>query len=631
MIRHIFLAVSALVICGMTIIVLVLPTDLDTQASSSQDLNENDVAKEIDANNTITNQGNSFLLTNVRIFDGINVVEQQDIRVSDGVIAQVAPSIKPSNDEFVILGEGMTAMPGLIDAHTHSFGSGLKDTLRFGVTTHLDMFTAEILLAAISADRTSTVFTDEADLFSAGTMATVTGGHGTQYGFPIDTIDQLTDIEAWVEKRKATGSDYIKLVYMPYQNRMPSIDRETAAEIIRQSHAKGLKAYAHISTQAAAKDMIEEGIDGLVHIFGDTLVESDLVSLAVNNQVVIIPTLAVIASVNNQGLNNVLAAREEVATYLSAQQKSTLLESFPANITGYDFAIAKQNVKRFFDAGVPILAGSDAPNSGTAYGASAHHEIFLLVESGLSPLQALRAGTSLPAEHFSLNGRGTIAVGNRADLILLEGNPAENIETTLNIKQVFKNGYAIARGLPTSSTGKTINASLLGDFETSKLLTIDGFMWSHSDDKIMNGKSVGSIKQYSLSSSNVPDSSAHDAPNSGSLLVTAEVNAGFPYPWAGAAVGDFIPPVEGIDLSAYENLEFRVKGTRGTYRVLVFDANASGIPPSQNFEITQDWQTVSLKLSEFVGFNKKAFAGFAFVAGPKLGSFEFMLDDVKLN
>lgn len=590
MIRYIFALVSAIVIVGMTILVFILPQEASK---------------------------NSVLIKNVRVFDGVSLSESQDIRVVNGLIEEIAPEIIANSNEALVMEEGLTALPGLIDAHTHSYGNGRKDALRFGVTAHLDMFTAENGLRASRAERESLDYSNQTDMFSAGTMATVEGGHGTQYGFAIDTIERVDEVEDWIQKRKAAGVDYIKLVYMPYQSAMPSLDLGTATAVIEQAHQAGFKVYAHISKQAAAKDMLEAGIDGLVHIFADSVATDEFLALAKTKDIVVIPTLAVIASVDSQQRNMALAENTVVSELLSVEQSTSLKARFGFGIPGYSFNIAKQNVKRLFDAGVTILAGSDAPNSGTAYGVSAHHEMQLLVEAGLSPVDALQSATSLPAKQFGLVNRGTIKVGNAADLILVSGNVGQNVNTSLNIKHVFKNGYAIQRELSQSSNKQELETGLLGDFESAELETITHFAWAPSDDSIANGQSVASIARISS--------------DSGVLKVTTEIKPGFAFPWAGVAVGDFEPPVVGVDTSAYTALSFRIKGTVGTYRVMAFSPLNSGIPPAQEFQVTENWQTITLKLSDFDSFDQSAFSGFAFVSGPAMGKFDFMLDDVTFH
>ncbi len=613
MIRYIFATTAAAVIIGLALLVVMLPT----QAPSTGKLESSNSSE---ANLAPTT--NSFLITDVKLFDGNQFLDTHSIRVEDGLITRIELNIAPKPNEHVIDGKGLTAFPGLIDAHTHSYGNGLADALRFGVTTHLDMFTSENTLKATRAAREQLSRTDEADLFSSGTLATVKGGHGTQYGFAIDTIDSITEIESWVSSRKQAGVDYIKLVYMPHQQRIPSLDKATASEVIKVAQSQGLRVYAHISTHDAAKDMIEQGIDGLVHIFADAQVSDELLELAKQRQVIIIPTLAVIASVDGSQQAAQLAIDPQVESYLSAQQISTLKASFGYNIPGFDLAIAKSNVKRFFDAGVPILAGSDAPNSGTAYGISAYHEMFLLVESGLTPAQAMAAATSMPAKYFNLPERGQLRVGNRADLVLVSGDPSQDLRDLLAIQMVFKNGFSIERRLASSSkVGPSIPTPILGDFEDPNRLTeIDDFKWSLSDDTVANGKSSATITFIR--------GGANDS--KGALGVNAKVNPGFPFPWAGAALGDFVAPINGLDISKYSKLMFDIKGTSGTYRVLSFSADASGVPPSQYFKVSEQWQRITISLSDFRGFNTKLFSGFAFIAGPEHGEFEFILDNVQL-
>jgi len=96
-------------------------------------------------------------------------------------------------------------------------------------------------------------------------------------------------------------------------------------------------------------------------------------------------------------------------------------------------------------ANVPILAGTDVGNSGTAPGASLHGELEYLVEAGLTPTQALVAATSATATAFKLVDRGRIAAGLRADLVLVNGNPADDIRVTRDIVAVWKLGVPVDR------------------------------------------------------------------------------------------------------------------------------------------------------------------------------------------
>jgi hypothetical protein len=407
---------------------------------------------------------------------------------------------------------------------------------------------------------------------------------------------------------------------------MPSLNRELAKEIIHQGHLQGLKVLAHISTHRAAQDMIEDGIDGLVHIFADKLISDELLDLTKRSEVFIIPTLAVIGSADNINHGPGLVDDKNIGPFLSPQQRATLSANYGAHIPGFEYDIAKRNIKQVVDAGIPILSGSDAPNPGTAYGISALHETALLVEAGMSPSQALAAATSEPARIFGVNGRGRIEVGSRADLLLLKGNPLDDIRALYNIDAVYKNGFSVSRELVLSSlVGENPDSSILGDFSLSSnkgMDTIEGFMWSLSADSMANGKSLASIK--------VVPSPSHNS-NKGVLKVNATVNAGFPYPWSGAVVGDFVAPITGKDMSGFTHIVFDVKGTPGNYRVMGFDTTNAGVPPNYVFSISEKWQTIKVPLLALKGLNTKLVSGFAFVAGPELGNFEFYLDNVSLQ
>src|SRR5699024_9534069 len=123
------------------------------------------------------------------------------------------------------------------------------------------------------------------------------------------------------------------------------------------------------------------------------------------------------------------------------QQQAMLARSFPGSGTrSARWPAVLENIRKLHAAGVPLLAGSDAGNPGTAHGPSLHHELALLVEAGLTPIEALRAATSIPARQFGLAGRGCLQPGCRADLVLIDGNPLDDIRHTVRIDAVWKTG-----------------------------------------------------------------------------------------------------------------------------------------------------------------------------------------------
>ena len=102
-------------------------------------------------------------------------------------------------------------------------------------------------------------------------------------------------------------------------------------------------------------------------------------------------------------------------------------------------------VRELHKAGVTILAGTDVGTSYQIPGISLHDELALLVQAGLSPMAALQAATRNPARAFNLADQGTIEPGMRADLVLLDANPLENIDNTRKIREVVARGRVLDR------------------------------------------------------------------------------------------------------------------------------------------------------------------------------------------
>lgn len=560
----------------------------------------------------------------------------KSIAINNGLIAAIDTTIQASSTQ-TINADGKTIIPGLIDAHTHTYGDGLKQALKFGVTAQVDMFTDPHLLTGQStndADRSANngtinqrgelANTSSADLFSSGMLATAPHGHGTQFGIAVDTLTKPSQALAWVSKRKAEGSDFIKLVYMPNSDFAPSLDKETAQAIIKAAHRNGLKAVAHISDQQSAQDMLDANIDGLVHQFADSLVTDTFLQQAANQSVFVIPTLSVIGSADGQSFGANLIEQRYAAEQLSPLQIQQLSRTFgTGKIPGFDFSIAVQNTKRMLDAGILILAGSDAPNPGTTYGASLHQELQLLVAAGFTSQQALNTATINPISAFDIPDRGKLEVGNRANMIILNSSPEANIENTLDIHLIIKNGQIVDRAnlnpRNKASEENTTNASnpnlsstlidgKISDFSNG-LNVANSLAWDKTDDSLRQGNSVATITL-----------------NGNALKVSAQVKPGFMFPWAGAGVFTQQP----LDLSDFDTLTFRVRGANGNFSVLAFSAQSTQQPSEQRFSISESWQTVELQLSEFAGLNRKEFIGFAFIAN-KSGTFEFYLEDVALK
>ncbi|MFW6339819.1 MAG: amidohydrolase family protein, partial [Wenzhouxiangella sp.] len=390
-----------------------------------------------------------FAIVDIRIFDGQGFHTSADIWVRDGSIVAMGQDLEIPASVERIEGAGDTLLPGLIDAHVHTFGQAQSDALRFGVTTLLDMFTSPALLPESRRLREDRSQSARADLYSAGMLATARSGHGTQFGVPVTPVTTPEDAEDWVEARIAEGSDFIKIVIEPgrlWGSPLPTLNEDTVKALVDAAKARGLMALAHVSTEADAIMAIEAGVDGLAHVFADVMASDAFIELAKTEAIFVVPTTVVMAGVGGQLDLEALLAEPGIDERISQEQRQSLLQDSWARLNGQALLARSQaNVRALHDAGIVLLAGSDAPNPGTAHGVSLHHELELLVDSGLSHTEALKAATSIPAEVFGLDGRGCLAPGCRADMVRVDGDPQSDIRATRQIRQIWKNGKPVDR------------------------------------------------------------------------------------------------------------------------------------------------------------------------------------------
>lgn len=391
----------------------------------------------------------NFVIRSARIFDGEKLLPATDVSVENGVIKAVGKNLRVAPAAKEIDAAGGTLLPGLLDSHTHTWGNALQQALIFGVTTELDMFTDYRFAASVRKREAAGENIDGADLRSADILVTAPGGHGTEYGFPIPTLASPTDAQSFVDARIAEGSDYIKIIYddgSAYGIHFPTLTKEEVAAVVAAAHKRHKIAVVHIGSQSGARDVIEAGADGLAHTFEDSVPTADFIAFVKQHRAFVIPTLSVNESVGAVASGASLITDARLAPYLDASVIANLQKSFPrreGDKTNFDYALA--SVRQLHSAAVPILAGTDAPNPGTAHGVSMHRELELLVKAGLTPTEALASATSVPARIFSLNDRGRIAPGLRADLLLVRGDPSTDILATRDIVAVWKTGVMTDR------------------------------------------------------------------------------------------------------------------------------------------------------------------------------------------
>jgi len=388
-----------------------------------------------------------LVFRNVDVFDGGMMIRCTNVLVRSGMIRAVGDDVEAGSNSQVVDGKGKTLLPGLFDAHTHLGATHceqfLHDALDFGITTELEMWGSDASLA-LAKKMAGGGFREIADFRTAGTGVTVPRGHPTQMGGPsIPTLAPDDDVQAFVDARIDEGAHHIKIIY---EHAFPTLTKEQLADVVAAAHLRNKLVVVHVSTQADARDAIAAGADGLAHLFADSPPEPGFAEFAAEHQVFVIPTLAIVEALTGGTEKPWWRESQHVRPYITASMQRSLEIKPPSGFAAkLKLENAEAAVAALRRAGVSILAGTDAPGPGLAHGPSLHRELELLVRSGLTPLEALASATSQPARAFGFRDRGRIAVGLRADLVLVNGDPTNDITATRDIVGIWELGIPHAR------------------------------------------------------------------------------------------------------------------------------------------------------------------------------------------
>lgn len=387
------------------------------------------------------------LIRNVNLIDGTGdaPVPGQSVIMEGSKLTWVGPTeAAPAfSPERVIDGGGRTLLPGLINAHVHLCNDGAPDlfaqvrddsvplatlraarnarlTLESGVTTVRDCGAASnivIELGKAIADG----FIDGPRVRAAGRVITMTGGHGHFMGREADGPDSV---------RRATraeikeGADFIKVmatggVLTPGVNPTnTALQLDELQVVANEAHNSGRRVTTHAIGNAGIKNALRAGIDSIEHGF---YLDDEALELAVAQGTFLVPTLVAVASILQHGVSAGVPAW--VVAKAQAQAE--------ANRAGFKAAV---------DSGMKIAAGTDA---GTPF--NRHYdmarELAMMVDIGLSPMQAITAATRNSAENLDvLHDVGTIEVGKSADLLLVDGDPSVDITAVSQVVLVTKDG-----------------------------------------------------------------------------------------------------------------------------------------------------------------------------------------------
>jgi imidazolonepropionase-like amidohydrolase len=579
----------------------------------------------------------TILFHDVRVFDGARTFTHQDVLVQDGKIARIGARLAATPNAHVIDGSGKTLLPGLIDAHAHAWGPGpLATALVFGVTTELDMFTSVDVARAMRAEQHAAMATSRADLFSAGTLVTAPHGHGTESGPRIPTLAAPDSAQAFVDARIAEGSDYIKLVYddgRVYGISWPTLTPATMRAVIVAAHTRGKLAVVHVGDLAGARAAIDAGADGLAHLFVDREPDAEFGRFVAAHKAFVVPTLTVLKSITGTPGGAPLAEDPRINAYLTRQELTMLGQAFPKRPgqPPTSYAAAESTVRLLRAANVPILAGTDAGNPGTAHGAALHRELELLVEAGLTPAAALAAATAVPAKVFRLADRGRLAPGLRADLLLVNGDPTTDITVTRDIAGVWKGGVALDRAAFGAAIAADMSAAnkppigsesgMISDFDDGTTATRFGAGWSVSTDAMAGGSSTAELE--------LVNGGAADTPRS--LRIHGTISTAFKQPWAGAMFTPGKQMFQPTNLASKKEIHFWARGDGQSYRVFVFAESKGFAPLTQTFVAGREWKEYVFPFTAFGGADGHDLMALIFGGGPAPGPFDFQIDNVSIR
>jgi imidazolonepropionase-like amidohydrolase len=428
-----------------------------------------------------------LLIEDVAVFDSqfLRVIPAQDVLIEGTRIVAVGPAGSgiDAKNAFVIPGQGATLVPGLIDMHGHLTTTtgpswematpNPEDNLRAyayaGVTTVFDPGDS----SAEAFSRRERVANGELlgpRVYTAGKIITDHAGH------PRAMVDQLapwwirwylvprvatgvaTEKEAAeaVDERADAGADAVKVVVEGIPLDAAIMSSGVLKSTVDRAHQRGLRVVAHIGTTADAIAAAETGVDLWVHGVYKERITDDMIARLADFDIPMVTTSEVFDRYGRASKGPIAPTRLETQM-VSAQKLASFYpppgDFNPGALASWVTLMEEtrqarlDNVGRLHRAGVTILAGSDT-QSGVFPGAGLHRELATLVEAGLTPAEALRAATLYPAQ-FLADGEepdaGVIAVGKRADLVLVNGDPTRDISALSDIREVVLNGSLLER------------------------------------------------------------------------------------------------------------------------------------------------------------------------------------------
>jgi imidazolonepropionase-like amidohydrolase len=386
-----------------------------------------------------------------------------------GRISWVGPVSKlktPSGATVVDL-TGKFVIPGLIDNHVHvGLVHDLAQDINFysrdlveqqlhiyaayGVTTVQVLGTDKDTIFEVRADQRKAP-TDMARVYTAGQGLVFKGSYGGVAGLN-QPVANVAEARRAVDEQAAKGVDFIKLwvddEFGDLPVRMPP---EISSAIIDQAHKHHLRAIAHIFYLENAKTLVSQGVDGFAHSVRDQPVDQALLDgMKQHGTAQMAATLSREASFTYTKLpfiddpffnRSITPAAYETLASAERQQKLAAAKHFGQYKGVLETALS--NTHREVEAGVTYGVGSDSGPTGRFGGYFLHWELQLMVQAGLTPLQALTAATGTNAKLIGAKELGTLEPRKIADFVVLNADPVADIRNTRTIAAVYIGGKSV--------------------------------------------------------------------------------------------------------------------------------------------------------------------------------------------
>jgi len=430
------------------------------------------------------------LITSVNVIDVSSgeVIPDQDVLIMGHHIARISDLIAKDPTYHIIDGQDQWLIPGLVDAHIHMFQSGglytrpdaldlrdirpyqeeidwlythatdiLDSYLNLGITSVMDV--GGPMTNYDIRKMTDTIVSP--DYYCTGPLISTYQPDAFRISDPpIIKANSPEEARALVKMQLDDRPDFIKIWYINAPGLTPSNHIDIVRAVIEESHAHDIPVAVHATDMLTAKISVQEGADILVHSVAQPM-DSEIIEMIVDQQVVLIPTLVVHggydkaflgeADITSHDLDNGIPLPisdlldQSHIDHPNLEEAKTYAPEFIATNDIRD-SIRTSNLRRLIAAGAIISTGTDAGNIGTFHATSYLSELRAMKAAGISDSDILKASTMSGAIAMGKTlSHGQVKEGFQADLILLRSNPLENIEHLADISCVIKDGKVIDR------------------------------------------------------------------------------------------------------------------------------------------------------------------------------------------